>query len=44
MLTEVLALHFLKYFSIFAMSACLEEDDQEVYDDIAAGQGIYDMD
>jgi len=26
------------------MSACSEEDDQEVYDDIAAGQGIYDMD
>lgn len=35
---------YFAMFSFFAMSTCSEDDDQEVYGDIAAGQGNIDMD
>ena len=38
-----MSVHFLKCFpSLQCLLSCSEDDDQEVYDDIAAGQGIND--
>ena len=38
-----MSVHFLKCFPLLSLLSCSEDDDQEVYDDIAAGQGINDI-